>query len=137
MTHERGTFRVSGFGFRVHSKLATRNSKRLCDGQSTIEYAVVVGLLSGALLTIGAYVQRGMQARYRTMVDGAVTAAGAPTQYEPYYASAQGVTTQDNRVTLAYAPGGQIVKTEDGRAIGAPGNVRISGASLNADDAWQ
>ena len=93
-------------------------------------------MLSGALITIGAYVQRGMQARYKTIADGAVTAAGAPTQYEPYYASAQGVTTQDNRVTLTYAPGGQITKNEDGRAIGNAGNTRVSGASLDADDAW-
>ena len=35
-------FRVSGFGFRVNPKPATRNSKQLCGGQGTMEYLLVM-----------------------------------------------------------------------------------------------
>ena len=105
-------------------------------GQSLAEYAILLGVVVVALITMQAYARRGLQARYRTVVDGAMKAIRAPTQYEPYYASAASTDRQDQSVLLDYQPGGAVTRMEREQRIGEGGVERV-GASLTADDAWQ
>ena len=136
MTREK--FRVSSFGFRVHhSQLATRNSKRSCRGQALLEHAIVLTTLLAAVFAMSAYAKRGLQARYRTLVDGAVKAIRAPTQYEPYYASASSTATQDSTTTATYAPGGTVTVNGSVSRTSDPGGQERVGVELQADDAWQ
>lgn len=106
-------------------------------GQSAIEYAVGITVALAALLTMQTYVKRGLQARLRTVVDGATTAIGAPTQYEPYYASATSVVTADSHTTFTYAPGGTITATGQETSSLDPGAKQSVGVDLRADDVWQ
>ena len=70
--------------------------KRKIKGQSTLEYAVLIIIIIGALLSIQVYIKRGLQARYHDGIQflGAqtsdvdsipATAESAKHQYEPYY----------------------------------------------------
>ena len=77
-------------GAPTHHSL-THYSRR---GQSLLEHAIVLTTLLAAVLVMQAYMKRGLQARYRTLVDGAVQAIGAKTQYEPYYTSASSTSTR-------------------------------------------
>jgi len=61
-----------------------RNKK----GQSTAEYAILIGLVVAALIAIQTYVKRGLQGRFKTEVDDMAIATkelGTTGQYEPYY----------------------------------------------------
>ena len=69
MTYKRGTFRVSGFGFRVDSQLVTRNSKPWYEGQSSLEYAVFTGVVAAALVAMNVYVRRAIQANLKQVED--------------------------------------------------------------------
>ena len=64
-------FRVSSFGleFRVNAKLATRNSKLLYEGQAIVEYAILVGIVTAALMTMQTYMKRGVQAGIKVAAD--------------------------------------------------------------------
>ena len=77
----RETFRVSGFGFRVHgaqnSKLATRNSKQSRSGQGVLEYAAVLTIVIAALVAMRIYVKRG----FAGMLGGAADSMG--NQFDP------------------------------------------------------
>ena len=142
MTHELGKFRVSSFEFRVSSRVnpkpETRNPKRSSRrGQALVEHAIVLVSLFAAVIAMSTYARRGMQARYRTLVDGAVTAIGAPTQYEPYYASASSTSTQDSTGTFTYAPGGAVTFIGQETSVIDPGAKQRVGVELHADDAWQ
>ena len=98
------TFRVSGFGFRVgNPQPATRNPQPAVSGQTTAEYAILIGVVVAALVGMQVYVKRGMNARLKTVSDNkseefwvslGKDRAKAPTQYEPYYASSTYDVTQ-------------------------------------------
>ncbi len=51
-------------------------------GQTTIEYAVLLIIIMGALLASGNYIKRGFQGRWRAAVDE------VGDQYDPRYANA-------------------------------------------------
>jgi len=60
--------------------------------QSVAEYSVCLALVLAALLGMQIYVKRGLQGRYKELVDHAVNRAASaaqlptsPKQYEPYY----------------------------------------------------
>jgi len=102
-----------------------------------LEYALLVGLIVAALVGVEVYARRGLQARIRTAVDGAVQAIGARRQYEPYYTQTDSTVRQDSQVTITYAPGGAIIRREIGDTVVEPGGTQVVGADLNADDdAW-
>ena len=50
-----------------NSKLETRNSKLDRKGQSTLEYAVLVGVIAAALVAMQLYVRRSIQANLKTL----------------------------------------------------------------------
>lgn len=108
-----------------------------CDGQGTLEYVLVIIVLWTAVLVMQTYVKRGLQARYRTVVDGAVSSVGAPTQYEPYYPSATTVTTQDAQATSSYVPGGTVTTTWQGSRVTDANATQEVGVDLQADDDWR
>ncbi|MBU4251670.1 MAG: hypothetical protein KKC39_01980 [Candidatus Omnitrophica bacterium] len=49
------------------------------------EYSICLALVLAALLGMQLYVKRGLQGRYRELVDHAAKQAASPKQYEPYY----------------------------------------------------
>ena len=95
-----------------------RNKK----GQSTVEYAIVVGVVVAALVAMQTYVKRGLQARYHdgiqflanetniTAGDG-ITYLGSTTQYEPYYLSSSYTTGSDKTENEQTAARGNITRT--------------------------
>ena len=65
-------------------------------GQSTVEYAIVLGVIVGALIAMQTYVKRGLQAKYRDTtlfmtqeLNGVNGFNYATQQYEPYYLVSQ------------------------------------------------
>ena len=71
MTHVTTCMRHAACGMRrsvVHSALRTPRSA-LKRGQSTVEYAVVIAVVIGALLTMQIYMKRGTQGKLRDATD--------------------------------------------------------------------
>lgn len=53
--------------------------------QSVSEYSICVVIIILAIITMQAYVKRGLQGRYADIADFATAGAQADRQYEPYY----------------------------------------------------
>lgn len=107
-------------------------------GQIVTEYAIVVGLLAAATFVgIATYVRRGLQARYRTVVDGAANALVAPTQYEPYYLpDSTSVERSSESRTVGYHAGVTSVSLNDSQTVTEEATSR-SADDLAADNDWQ
>lgn len=113
-----------------------RNSER---GSNLTEYALGAVLLVGVLTGMRTYVARGVQARYKTVVDGAITAL-KPTstaQYEPYYTINASTVTQDEAETYTYKTGGTIVRDTTSTTTKDPGAAEQVLPSFEADDDWK
>lgn len=91
------------------------------EGQSTVEYALIIGVIVAALVGMQTYVKRGLQARYHdgmnflstevsTGTDG-VAALGATGQYEPYYQNSDYSVTQDRNEDETVQARGHTVRT--------------------------
>lgn len=68
-------------------------------GQTTAEYAVLLGLVIAVVIGMQTYVKRGWQARVKVETDAMVTGTnelGTTGQYEPYYAGSE-FTTATNK----------------------------------------
>lgn len=84
-------------------------------GQSTAEYAILIGLVIGAVVAMQIYFKRGMQGRVKDAVDyidansSEVFKGG---QYEPYYLSSESKTSQNASETTDLRAGGEVGKTE-------------------------
>ncbi|MDD5552547.1 MAG: hypothetical protein PHE18_01590 [Candidatus Omnitrophica bacterium] len=91
-------------------------------GQSINEYSLCLAIILIAFLGVNIYVKRGLQGRYRDMVDETTNAISAQTQYEPYYAK---TTTTVNMARTVDMTTSEIV---DGKVVN-PGKVskNISG----------
>jgi len=89
--------------------------------QSTAEYAILVGLIIGALIAMQTYVKRGLQAKMKdatdalTEVSGDVTGEGVQLgqtwQYEPYYLSSSSQQQGTSTKTEDVSKGGRISRT--------------------------
>ncbi len=113
-----------------------RNSER---GSNLTEYALGVVMLVGVLTGMRTYVARGLEARYKTVVDGAITAL-KPTstaQYEPYYTLNGSTVTQDEAETYTYATGGAATRVTNSTVIRDPGAVEQVLPTFEADDDWK
>jgi len=62
--------------------------------QSVAEYSICLALILAALLGMQLYVKRGLQGRYRELVDHAAKQSASPKQYEPYYVQDQFTVNQ-------------------------------------------
>lgn len=66
-------------------------------GQNLSEYSVLIAMLLVAFVTINVYVRRGLQGRYRDMVNDTTAKAAelggvaVKGQYEPYYLEAESI----------------------------------------------
>lgn len=110
--------------------------------QSLAEYAVLVALIVAALAGIQVYLKRGLQARYKTLVDGAAIVINSTTgertgtrQYEPYYAQSEQTTDQQQATTHTYHPGG-AVKRGISTTVAVTDATETTGLDTGADDAW-
>ncbi|MFA5311067.1 MAG: hypothetical protein WC355_02005 [Candidatus Omnitrophota bacterium] len=67
-------------------------------GQSTAEYAIVIGLVIGAAVAMQIYVKRGLQAKMKQAVDyndpAAQSMLGGISQYEPEYMTTTGMVSK-------------------------------------------
>ena len=82
-----------------------RRGKR--KGQTTAEYAVLLGLVIAAILAMQVYVKRGIQARIATETDGIT---GGFSQYEPYYLDSSFVSNRDTSETETTVTGGGVTR---------------------------
>ncbi len=88
--------------------------RKLKKAQTTAEYAILIGLVIGALVAMQTYVRRGLQGRIKDVVDhvgtggdvGGVEFQFSGRQYEPYYLSSQRNTQQTSTNTRALQEGG-------------------------------
>ncbi len=88
-------------------------------GQHSVELAVVFGVVVAALMGMQVYAKRSLQARYKSVIDGAAQAgatSAALTQYEPYYtypylpSGATQTSAQGTTVHVTYAQGGAVTR---------------------------
>ena len=83
-------------------------------GQSTVEYALIIGVIVGSLVAMQTYVKRGLQARYHDGVQFLSTQTnelGSTNQYEPHYVTSSYDATQRRNVSENVADRGQITRT--------------------------
>lgn len=82
-------------------------------GQSTAEYAIVIGLVIAAAVAMQIYVKRSLQAKVKDAVDYNDPAASIlkTTQYEPYYAGSAMTSTRAATDTENTALGGGVSRT--------------------------
>ena len=73
-------------------------------GQSTAEYAVVLGLIAAAVMAMQTYVKRGLQGRIAEATD----AVGG--QFEPKYLLAESKTKHESEQTEEMKTGGAVGK---------------------------
>ena len=82
-------------------------------GQSTAEYAIVIGLVIAAAVAMQVYVKRGLQSKIKAATDytdtDAVKVVGnTGGQYEPYYQQSEMTATNKANETETTAAGGQV-----------------------------
>jgi hypothetical protein len=92
--------------------------RRKKTGQSTAEYAIVIGLVIAAAVAMQVYVKRGIQAKIKGTVDYQPDKMFTTGQYEPYYQQSNMDQTRNATVDTDTNKGGEVVRT-----IGARGDV--------------
>jgi len=82
-------------------------------GQSTAEYAIVIGLVIAAAVAMQVYVKRSIQGKIKDASDYNDTAATMLTtkQYEPYYLESNLTNTRSESSKTNTATGGAITRT--------------------------
>ena len=80
-------------------------------GQSTAEYAVVIGLVIAAAVAMQVYVKRGIQAKIKGVVDYQPDKMFTTGQYEPDYASSDMNSSRNVTENIATNKGGEVVRT--------------------------
>ena len=114
---------------------------RASKAQSLAEYAVLVALIVAALAGINVYLKRGLQARYKTLVDAAAIVTKSTgekvgiSQYEPYYAQSEQTTDQQQATTYTHQPGGAVTRGISS-SVTVTGATETTGLDTGADDAW-
>lgn len=102
--------------------------RQLRKGQSTAEYAIVIGLVLAAVVGMQIYVKRGIQAKFKDASDMNVTYNGTvPSntygvntylQYEPQYSEApKMVTTRNATEIVSVSKGGAVNKSINGTEV--------------------
>ncbi|MFA6358485.1 MAG: hypothetical protein WCY09_07510 [Candidatus Omnitrophota bacterium] len=97
--------------------------RRLRKGQSTAEYAIVIGLVIAAAVAMQVYVKRGIQGKMKDATDyndPAASMLGVTTQYEPNYMTTANMTsTRQAKETAATSTGGGVTRTIVGEDVGS------------------
>jgi len=92
--------------------------RRKKTGQSTAEYAIVIGLVIAAAVAMQIYVKRGLQAKIKGAVDYAPGERFTTGQYEPDYSTSNMDTTRKVVESTETKDAGEVV-----RSIDATGDV--------------
>jgi hypothetical protein len=97
-------------------------------GQSTAEYAIVIGLVIAAAVAMQIYVKRSLQAKVKDAVDYNDPAATmlSTSQYEPYYLSSDMTNTRKESTTAATTTGGGVTRTINEDEANRTGTQNIS-----------
>lgn len=99
-------------------------------GQSTAEYAIVIGLVIAAIVAMQVYVKRGLQGKVKDAVDykdSTDTITGTTRQYEPYYTESSMTSTQAVSDSESTVSGGGVSRTAATTAT-RTGTQTITGA---------
>lgn len=84
-------------------------------GQSTAEYAIVIGLVIAAAVAMQTYVKRGLQAKIKGVVDyRGEENMFTGDQFEPDYASSNIDTSRTAKETTAMEETGEVTRTQVG-----------------------
>ena len=97
-------------------------------GQSTAEYAIVIGLVIAAVVGMQVYVKRGMQGKFKDASDADIVAdaddsgeaygVNAVEQYEPQYATTtKMISTRDVAEKATTSVGGGVKREITGEEI--------------------
>ena len=81
---------------------------RRLKAQSIGEYSICVAVIILSLITIQYYLRRGLQGRYADLVDHTTAQISTYSQYEPYYLSSDGTTTDSTTDREQYSDGGVV-----------------------------
>ncbi|MDP2940615.1 MAG: hypothetical protein Q8O13_11200 [Candidatus Omnitrophota bacterium] len=96
-------------------------------GQSTAEYAVLIGLVIAAAVGMRIYVERGLKARthgameYLTKETNAIDGSTFNRQYEPYYMNQQYEVTQNAQDRTKLREGQKVEVTANAKTTRATG----------------
>lgn len=71
-------------------------------GQSLSEYSLMLAMVFIAVVAVHIYAKRGLQGRYKDVVNEVTTAAAAQQQYEPYYAVSESTVDAPRHITTAH-----------------------------------
>jgi hypothetical protein len=109
--------------------------RRLRKGQSTAEYAIVIGLVIAAAVAMQVYVKRSIQGKMRDAADyndpdATALGIGNSGQFEPNYATTTNmVSTRDATEVATTAKGGAVTRAITGQDISSrTGTTAISAA---------
>ena len=83
-----------------------RRLRKKIKGQTTIEYAILLALVAGAVIAMQTYVKRGFQAKTKDTVGwfvGQTNELGTSFQYEPYYLESSFNTERDSSMSSGLA----------------------------------
>jgi len=114
-------------------------------GQSTAEYAIVIGLVIAAVVAMQVYVKRGLQGKMKKAVDYKYGSADAgvsgvdtstvlkTTQYEPYYATSSITSERKVNETTEVTKGGGVSRTlgAEGESSSRTGSQTVTAAENN------
>ncbi|MCK9432777.1 MAG: hypothetical protein PHN16_05915 [Candidatus Omnitrophica bacterium] len=88
--------------------------RNLRKGQSTAEYAIVIGLVIAAAVAMQVYVKRGIQGKIKDAVnytDADDNVTGSTIQYEPDYQTTQNmVSTRESQEKESITEGGGVTR---------------------------
>lgn len=85
--------------------------------QSLTEYSVCLAVVLVALITMNLYVKRGLQGRYKDLVDYTVDKVSDIRQYEPYYVDSEHTTITNTTTGEIMSNGGSFTRTIDDTSI--------------------
>lgn len=101
-------------------------------GQSTAEYAIVIGLVIAAVVAMQVYVKRGLQAKVKDAVDyksAGDSVTGTTSQYEPYYSSSAMTSTRTASEKAEVTTGGGATRTIVGEDVSTRTGTQTIGAA--------
>lgn len=105
-------------------------------GQSTAEYAILIGLIVAVAIAMQTYVKRGLQGRVKDAVDTLASGTsdiGSTKQYEPYYLESSYDVATESKQKEEYKAGGTVTRTiaegeqETTRAKGGYQKIKTAG----------
>jgi uncharacterized protein (UPF0333 family) len=101
-------------------KECVRSVKMRRNAQSVIEYSIGVAVVVAALIAMVTYTKRGLNGRFKDVVDSAAKAANNTTQYEPYYQQSDLEIKANKNIS-------QDIKENGARLTGFNDTVNVTG----------